>query len=428
MIKCNFIRLSYFGKHKLPFIREMMKFTGLLFLLISGMLRAQSFTLPEQEKTYYDVVEWKGVGALVLSKIPTEPRAQVKVTMVQGEGKSTWEQVFNPMVEEVYYIAEEGGKYVYFLESLEPKSGKIFFHQVSIAGNVKSTNTVFKPALDKLGKYNLEDMTVVDILNTDKSLVYLFRHENKEKKTYSTIAVSMTHHNFLCYATLISENVAASSKIEDMVSWYVAGENAENIVYAARTHASKGSGWNVKEVSPKGVEVNTFTISNNGLNFMEHSRVGFGRRGSALLNRVEPLEKGTLIYANGRYYVSGIELNGTNASLTTYVWENDKWNKVASSPLKNYQAKKGISMGYMPTKEGIGLFVKQQVGEGHFHYFNNTEGTIGSNIQQQTSNPSRMLNVENPANFVVALTDKWLWLDRKQFPVKGILNLAYTQR
>lgn len=406
----------------------MMKWTSLLFLLISGMLNAQNFTLPEHDKTYYDVLEWKGVGALVLSKIPSEPRAQVKVTMVQTEGKSTWEQVFNPMVDEVFYIAEEGGKYVYFLESLEPKSGKIFFHQVSIAGNVKSTNTVFKPALDKLGKYNLEDMTVVDILNTDKSLVYLFRHENKEKKTYSTIAVSMTHHNFLCYATVISENVAASSKIEDMVSWYVAGENAENIVYAARTHASKGSGWNVKEVTPKGVEVNSFTISNKGLNFIEHSRVGFGRRGSALLNRVEPLEKGTLIYANGHYYVTGVEVNGSIASLNTYLWENDSWKKIATTALKSYQAKKGISLGYLPTKEGIGLYVKQQVPEGHFHYFNQAEGIVATSVLQQTSNPSRLLSAENPAKFVVAFAEKWLWVDRQQFPVKGILNLGYSQR
>lgn len=405
-----------------------MKYLTLLFLAITEMLSAQSFEIPAQDKTYYDILEWKGVGALLLSKIPQEPRAQVRVTLVKDEGKSSWDQVFNPMVEEVHYIAEEGGKYVYFLESLEPKAGKIFFHQLSIAGNVKSTNTVFKPALDKLGKYNLEDMTLIDIVNTEKALVYLFKHEDKARKMYSTIAVSMTHHNFLCYATLIAENVAASGKVEDMVSWYVAGENAENIIYAARTHASKNSGWNVKEVSPKGVELNAFTIGSNQLNFAEHNRIGYGRRGSALLNRVEPSEKGTLVFANGTYFVTGIEVNGTTANLVTYAWKNDLWNKSTSSVISNYSPKKSSSLGFLPLKEGIGYLVKNSTTEGYFHFFDNQTGVLSGATIQQTNNPSRLFTAEYPNNFVVGLPSKWLVFSKSQLPVKGAVKFEYMQR
>lgn len=406
----------------------MMKLFMLLFLVFSGMLNAQTFEIPAQDKTFYDIIEWKGVGALLLSKVPQEPRAQVRVTLVKDEGKSSWDQVFNPMVEEVHYIAEEGGKYVYFLESLEPKAGKIFFHQLSIAGNVKSTNTVFKPALDKLGKYNIEDMTLLDIVNTDKALVYLFKHEDKSRKMYSTIAVSMTHHNFLCYASLISENVASSGKIEDMVSWYIAGENAENIIYAARTHASKESGWNVKEFSPKGVAGNAFTIGSKTLNFVEHNRIGYGRRGSALLNRVEPSEKGTLIFAKGNYYVTGIEESGTSANLVSYIWKNDTWNKTASSVLTNYSAKKTNSLGFIPLQEGIGFFVKNAVAEGHFHFFDNQQGVVSGTSTQQTNNPSRLFTAEYPNNFVVGLPSKWLVFSKNQLPVKGAVKFEYMQR
>jgi hypothetical protein len=406
----------------------MMKYLTLLFLAYTGLLSAQSFEIPAQDKTFYDIFEWKGVGALLLSKMPQEPRAQVRVTLVKDEGKSSWDQVFNPMVEEVHYIAEEGGKYVYFLESLEPKAGKIFFHQLSIAGNVKSTNTVFKPALDKLGKYNLEDMTLLDIVNTDKALVYLFKHEDKTKKMYSTIAVSMTHHNFLCYATLIAENVSSSGKVEDMVSWYVAGENAENIIFAARTLASKESGWNLKEITPKGIEVKAFAIGSRSLNFVEHNRIGYGRRGSALLNRVEPSEKGTLVFAKGNYYVTGIEVSGTTANLVSYTWKNDSWNKTANSAISNYSAKKTNSLGFLPLQEGIGFIIKNASAEGHFHFFDNQQGVVSGATVQQTNNPSRLFTAEYPNNFVVGLPTKWLVFSKSQLPVKGAVKFEYMQR
>jgi hypothetical protein len=294
----------------------------ILFALVSIATYAQNFEIPPLKQPYYDILEWKGIGALALSHDLTLTQKQVDLTMVSDEGKSTWQQVYNPMSKETYFISEDGGKYAYFLENLELKDNKVFIHQLSAAGNIKVMNLNFLPVLKRLGSFSPSDLYLTDIITTEKALLWMFKHRDKEKLT--TIAVSMTHHNFNMYAFVVSENVISSSKIEDQISWYIAGEKDENILFAARLHAGKEAGWRVKEYNPKGVMVSETVLEQIGTNFIAHTRVGFGRRGSALLKRSEPNEKGTLVFANGAYFVGGIEMNGTNANLVSYKMENKK--------------------------------------------------------------------------------------------------------
>lgn len=390
------------------------KFLLGLFLLTVGSSWSQTFTLPATKQPVYEILEWKGMGALVLSRDPSFNQQQIAISSVQGNAITEWESFINPINKELFFIAEEGGKYAYFLEYIEPKLGKISFHQVTQAGTVKTKSVELKDAIKKLGDYPIDELEVVDILCTDKALTYLFRHENKSLKKVSTIAVSMTHHNFLCYGILVAENVAGSSKVEDQVSWYLAGENAENVIYAARTHAGKDSGWKIKEFGPKGNLISEFSISGSTLPFVEHNRVGFGRRGSALLNKIEPKEKGTLVYANGSYYVTGVEVNGTSAQLVTYIWKDSKWTKTCSSPIAGYSAKKEFSAGYFQMKEGIGWYVMHTTAEGHLHGFSTETGIVNTGISKTTSNPSRMLTKEFPGDIVVSLPDKWLVYSMKK--------------
>jgi hypothetical protein len=254
----------------------------------------------------------------------------------------------------------------------------------------------------------------------------MFKHRDKEKLT--TIAVSMTHHNFNMYAYVVSENVISSSRIEDQISWYVAGEKGENILFAARLHAGKEAGWRVKEYNPKGVMIAETVLEQKGTNFIAHARVGFGRRGSALLKRSEPNEKGTLVVANGEYFVGGIEMNGTAAKLITYKLNGKDWVKVCESPCANYNAKKELEVGCFRMDEGIGWYVNSAKSEGHFHSFTSPVGIVSGTIDQATSNPSRLLTAEFPSKFVVELNTKWLVFDTKQFPAKSSLTFEYKQK
>lgn len=254
----------------------------------------------------------------------------------------------------------------------------------------------------------------------------MFKHRDKEKLT--TIAVSMTHHNFNMYAFVVSENVISSSKIEDQISWYIAGEKGENIIFAARLHAGKEAGWKVKEFNPKGVMVSEQVLEQAGTNFIAHSRVGFGRRGSALLKRSEPNEKGTLLFADGAYYVGGIEMTGTTATLVSYKMEEKKWNKVCQSACGVYNPKKDLEVGCFRMNEGIGWYVNSGKSEGHFHSFTANTGIVSGSIDQATSNPSRLLTAEFPSKFVVELDTKWLVFDQKQLPSKGVLVFEYKKK
>lgn len=403
----------------------MKKSLVILFTLISISIQAQNFEIPPLKQPYYDIIEWKGIGALALSRDLTLTQKQVDLTMVSGDGKSAWQQVYNPMAKETFFISEDGGKYAYFLENLELKDNKVFIHQLSSAGNIKVMNLSFLSPIKSLG-FSASDLYLTDIITTEKALLWIFKHRDKEKLT--TIAVSMTHHNFNMYAYVVSENVISSSKIEDQISWYVAGEKGENILFAARLHAGKEAGWRVKEYNPKGVMVAETVLEQKGTNFVAHARVGFGRRGSALLKRSEPNEKGTLVVANGEYFVGGIEMNGTAANLISYKLNGKDWVKVCESPCANYNAKKELEVGCFRMDEGIGWYVNSAKSEGHFHPFTSSTGIVSGTIDQATSNPSRLLTAEFPSKFVVELNTKWLVFDTKQFPAKSSLTFEYKQK
>lgn len=399
-----------------------------LFSLITGFLNAQTFEIPAEGFPFYQILEWKGQGAILLNRDPSYNQKQVHITLVAGNGKSEWNEDFNPSGKEYYYISEDGGRYAYFLENLELKNGKITFHQLNIAGNVKLNNVSFTSALKKIGDFAPDDLTLLDIVTSEKALIYLFTHTNNGTKKKSTIAVTMTHNNFLTYATLVAENVTGSAKVEDQVSWYMAGETGDAIVYAARVHAGKDAGWKVKQFTPKGELQKEFSMQASGVNFVEHERVGFGTRGSALLNRVEPQEKGTLLINNGVFYVGGIEVANNVATLVSYVYKDNKWSKVASSPVKGYNAKKIAQVGYFPMAEGIGWYVKTGVTEGHFHSFTNPAGIVSGLVNQQINNPGRLLTAEYSGKFVASLPTKWLVFDLKQLPSTGSVSFEYVEK
>lgn len=404
----------------------MKKSLGILFLVLNTLVYAQKFEIPAEGQPFYQAVEWKGLGGMILSRDPSLQQKQIKITLLANEGKSTWQQVMNPIGNETFFLSEDGGKYAYFLENLELNNGKVFIHQVSAAGNIKVMNLSFASEFKRLGGINYNDVKLVDIVTTDKALVWLFTYSEKAKNKITTISVSMTHHNFNLYASIVSENVSSSSKIEDQISWYVAGEKGENIIYAARSHASKDAGWKIKEISPKGVLVNEQNLGSEGLKYATHTRVGFGRRGSALLKRTEPDEKGSLVYSNGNFYVGGVESNGTTSQFVTYQFmSTKKWEETGRTSIDTYNAKKKCEVGFLQLKEGVAWFLGTTKELGIMQIFGNKELVKTDNCLQETYNPSKLLTANFPNTFLVSLTDKWLVFEPKQLPVKGALTFEY---
>lgn len=396
-----------------------------LFLLITGMLYAQKFEIAAEEFPFSQVIEWKGKGAILVNSDPSGNLKQVHMTLVSNDGTSTWNQAFNPAEGDYHFIAEDGGKYAYFLNNLTIKDAKISFNQLNIAGNIKTHTVSFLSQLKRLGSFLPDELTITDIVTTERALIYMLTHMDKSTDKKTTIAVTMTHHNLVAYAAIIAENSIASSKAEDQVSWYVAGEEGESILYAARVHSGKNAGWVVKQFTPKGEYEKDITIKSAGLTFAAHERTGFGRRGSALLKINEPKEQGTLLYAKGTFYVGGLEVSGTTANMVTYAYRNDRWEKLASSPVSSYNAKKTPNIGFFQLTEGIGWYVG---GEGHFHSFTSEKGIVSGKVAQQLDNPSRLLTAEFPGQFVSALPNRWLVFDKAQLPSSGAVTFEYVNK
>lgn len=404
----------------------MKKLSLLLFLALSASHFAQTFQVPVVKQPFFRVIEWKGIGALAMCRDLSFNQRQVDLIMVGDQGKSVWQQVYNPIVKEPFFIAEDGGKYAYFLENLELNSNKVYMHQLTSAGNIKVMNINFTSAIKALGDYVPSELYLTDVITTSKALIWTFRYRTKEK--ISTIAVSMTHHNFNLYAYVVSEVPAGSSKVEDQISWYLAGENGDNVVYAARIHAGSSAGWLVREFDPKGKQISSIELEQKGTNFASHNRVGFGRRGSALLKRSEPNEKGTLLYTNGNYYVGGIEINGTQAQLVSYQLENKAWKKICKTNYSGYNAKKPLEVGVFNMSEGIGWYVNNSIAEGHFHPFNQATGIVSGEIEQATSNPSRLMTSENKGKYAVEFESKWMFFDPSTLPAKESITFEYITK
>ncbi len=86
----------------------MKKILPLLILITSFKLHSQTFEIPSIKFPFYKIIEWKGIGAIALGRDPSLSQRQVDLVMVSSEGKSTWQQVYNPIVKDPYFIAEDG--------------------------------------------------------------------------------------------------------------------------------------------------------------------------------------------------------------------------------------------------------------------------------------------------------------------------------
>ena len=196
----------------------MKKLLVALFLFSLNFTFGQTFEIPSTKQPYFRIIEWKGVGSILMSRDPSFTQSQVGLQLLGMDGKPMWQQGINPMVKEPYFISEDGGKYAYFLENLEPKDGKLFLHQLTPTGNVRTQNLNFLAAIKRLGDFQVNDLETVDIVTTEKALVWLFRYTDKSAEKLYTIAVSMTHHNFTLFAYLVAENVVSKSKVENQIA------------------------------------------------------------------------------------------------------------------------------------------------------------------------------------------------------------------
>lgn len=400
------------------------------FIILGITCRSQSFELPKELYSFYDVIEWKGNGGMLLNRDPSGNMRKVYLTFVSNLPNSTWNQSFNPKGSDFYYISSENARYTYFLDNLNLEEGKYFFTQLNTPGNVKSSSTLLLQLFKKLGDFELSELKLIDIVTTDKALIHLFRYHNSKEKKYVDIAIFMTHHNLISYGCILGETLEANLKEGISDYWKYIGSTGDQIYFAARENQSKQKGWSVKETNSKSELLNSTYIKDSELTFELIENKGFGTTGQHYLNAKGEIASSVLTHFNGKYYLNGITAQNGKRELKSFKLTDGKWELMSSSVLDPLKGKETVKLGVSPINEGLGVKVDQILSSSViFSPFDKSKEIIVTPFTEKlTFNPSRMIVKEHKNEFVINLPDRNVFFDYKQLNNSGSVKFEIVKR
>lgn len=402
-----------------------------LFLFFAGFLSlsagAQEFEIPAQTSPYFDIIEWKGQGAILMTRDPNQTTRKINLTLVGNQNSSIWDESFTPRSEDFYYISSENARYVYFLDNLELDGGKVYFTQLNEAGNKKSTNVSLIPTLKTLGVSDYNDVKLVNIVVTDKALVHHFRYTDKKEGMVKEFVTFITHHNLLPYGADLGEIPVEDLKKEDVGNWNYVGFTDDQICFAARGVENKKKGWTVKEFTSKG-KFTTSLFLETPSDYLPIENIGFGTTGKYYLKEEGSVEKGLVCFINGKFYMVGGERENAGARLVLHEWKDGSWQEVNRMELNYFLDKKPLKLGLYPMNEGIGYHLDHNgYDKASIITFVEREVSAHNSFTDRTIyNPSSVFNRKEKNEFLVTLPGIYLRFDTTQLgkegPVKFILE------
>ncbi len=407
----------------------MNKLIALMALVITFTTQAQEFEIPTKYHPYFDIIEWKGMGAILLSKNPNGTNKQINMTLVGKETTSIWDQKFTPKNDEYYYLASDNARYVYFLDNLDLVEGKVYFSQVNSAGNVKATSVDLGKAVKKLGTYDYNKLELINAVVTDKALVHHFRYNDKKDKSIREFAVFTTHHNFLSYAVELGAIKTSDLKNEKIGQWNYIGFTGDKIYFAARGLDGSKQGWHVRAFTSKAKELDAdFLFSPKDLIPVEN--IGFGTTGKYYLNARNTVEAGILAQINGKFYMMGGQTRGGGAEIILHEYKDDKWEELNSINLSYFIENKNLELGIYPMNEGLGYHLDHngynKVSMVSFQ--KGKEWPHNDYNERVISNPSSTLHSKTLNEFTVTLPDRVLMFDTRQLGKEGAVKFELIKK
>ena len=386
---------------------------------------SQVFEVPAGTYPYADIIEWKGMGSILMSSDPNTK--QVNLTLANSELKSVWDQKFIPKYEKYYYISSENARYVYFLDNLQLEGGKVYFNQLNSAGNVKSTSVSISTAVKSIGVSDYNDLELINCVVTDKALVHHFRYHDKGSKAIVDIATFITHHNFLCYPVVLGSVPEANMKEEHIGNWEYVGFTDDQICFAARDYQNKNSGWSVKEYTSKGKDLKGYFI-NGPKDLIPIENIGFGTTGKYYLNERYSVERGLLTYINNQFYmVGGQRKSETGAEITLFKLVDNKWVDINRMNLNYFIEKKNLRLGIYPMNEGVGYHLDHNgYNKVSLISFTPQKETAHNDFTERTIfNPSSVFERKEKEEFNVILPTGLLTFNTSQLGKVGAVKFEF---
>lgn len=384
------------------------------FFMSVFTVSAQKFTIVKTKQPFYDIIEWKGMGALLLSKDPSGNSNQIYLTLVGEKDKSIWEQQIAPPKGQYHYIASENARYVYFLRNLNPENGKVYFEQLNSAGNVKNTNVSLVSVIKNLG-YDVNLLELKNVVVTDKALVHHFRFLDKKEKVYTEIATFITHHNMLVYAAELGKVKEDDIKAGRNNHFQYIGFTGDEICFADYATSKEGKGWNIIKFNSKGQEQSRVFLKNKAANHSVFNTSGYGTNGAYYLGTEKDQQNGLVTFHNGHFYFTTLNTSEGKQILELYGLNENEWKKINSHTISNSVSKKGVSIGVYPLNEAVTYRISDESGSKTLALFLDGSTPIVNHFTESVIfNPSRMIISDKKELFAVTLPSGNLFFDRGQ--------------
>lgn len=402
----------------------------ILFIIPFGQANSQIYEIKKESYPFYNIVEWKGVGAILFNRDTSGVNKKIYMTLANDFQKTIWKQGFNTAVKDPYFITNENSKYSYFLENLILKDYKYVFTQVNSAGVIKPSISNLMPLFKQLGDFTLSEIQLIDIVTTDKALIHHFRYHDIKEKKYIDIAVFMTHHNLLLYSAIIGETTEFALKEGNNDYWKFIGSTDDQIYFVSRDNLAKGKGWKVKEMNSKAEHVQETIIIEAPLKFEPIEYKDFSNTGRNYLNAKGETQKNILRQFKGQFYLTGISLQDNKRELITLKITLGKWEKISSYPLQVEKGKDVAKLGLYVINEGLGVKIEQgNIANIVFMPFDKSKEIILTPFTTKiTFNPSRMIIKERPDEFVYNLPTMNVYFDYKQLNINESVKLEVVKR
>ena len=398
----------------------MKRLAPLFILSISMMSLAQEVEIEAKKFPYYDVIEWKGEGAILLSKDPGTTTRKVDMVLAGDQESSVWDESFTPKNGEFYFISSENARYVYFLDNLELENGKVYFTQLNSAGNTKNVNVSMVAVAKNLGVPSWSDLELINVVVTDKALVHHFRFHDKKAKAIREYVTFITHHNMMVYGAELGSIPKDDLKNENVGNWDYIGFTGDKICFAARGIKNKQNGWSIKEFTSKAKYVSDIFIK-APTEFIPMENIGFGTTGKYFLEEKQTVDKGLLTFINDKFYMVGGHSEENSAELVLYERFGDEWQELNKIELSYFIPKKALKLGLYPMNEGIGCHLDHN---GYnkvsiITFDKNVESAHNAFTDRSIYNPSSVFNSKDKEEFTVTLPNAVLTFDTKQLNTTG---------
>jgi len=392
---------------------------------------SQNFALGVKNHPFYNIIEWKGQGGLLMSRSEQEFMNQIEISLVAEKEEGMWDQKVNPKTRNPYFMTAEKTNHIYFLDNLDlVNNGRIMFNQMNFGGNIKTK------ALDvglrvkrQYGDYGY-DYNKFRLLNSgvsEKAMVHLFHYYDKKEKTHHEFGLLMTHHNFQFYLFEVSNYYEKDLAAGKLGHWQYAGFNGEVVYFAQRVSKTDLHGWTIKGYSPKGILVEDHFMNDpEGLEMV--TDIGYGTSGkyyqdhSGYKKQSERVETGLMSMIDGKFYLTAVRKGDGGNEVVLMEQDGENWKELNTSPIGDIDYEEDVQFGVFSIQEGVTYRVRQKDGIDKVGIMHREEGKAGRQMdfdERLPYNPSCLLHDQKEEIFITEVPEKVLTCNMKQFQNKG---------